>query len=213
MVHSGHFNAIRQAAGLVDYLVVGVNSDEETAYAKGPTVFNQNERADMVRECKWVKEVVIGTPYLLTPEHLDEYNCKYYLHGDDIVILPGGEDLSVRFKAVGRYKEFARTRGVSTTNIVGKLLLNIRENKAVQEEGPTQAVTTKQLSDAFKKKRGSVDQEEIKQADDTFSSMGKAKFLATTQRIMAFANHREPAPGDKIVYLLGGFDLFHPGHV
>lgn len=74
-------------------------------------------------------------------------------------------------------------------------------------------MTTKQLSDAFKKKRGSVDSEELKQADDTFSSMGKAKFLATTQRIMAFANHREPAPGDKIVYLLGGFDLFHPGHV
>lgn len=137
MVHSGHFNAIRQAANLVDFLVVGVNSDAETAYAKGPTVFNQNERAAMVRECKWVKEVVIGTPYLLTPQSLDEYNCKYYLHGDDIVILPGGEDLSVRFKAVGRYKEFARTRGVSTTNIVGKLLLNIKENKASQEENPT----------------------------------------------------------------------------
>ncbi len=48
MIHSGHFNALRQAAMLGDTLVVGINDDIEVFAAKGPTVFTEEERADMV---------------------------------------------------------------------------------------------------------------------------------------------------------------------
>lgn len=40
LVHSGHFNAIRQAHALCDELVIGANSDEDIRKVKGPTVFN-----------------------------------------------------------------------------------------------------------------------------------------------------------------------------
>jgi ethanolamine-phosphate cytidylyltransferase len=60
----------------------------------------------MVRECKWVDEVIVGIPYTPTIELLDKHNCRYYAHGDDIAINEKGEDASKELKDCGRYKEF-----------------------------------------------------------------------------------------------------------
>ena len=40
LCHSGHFNAIRQAASTVNTLLIGPNSDEEILRYKGPTIMN-----------------------------------------------------------------------------------------------------------------------------------------------------------------------------
>ena len=63
IMHSGHYNAIRQAKQLTDILVVGVHSDDEILKHKGPPVMNNEERLATVRACKWVDEVVLDTPY------------------------------------------------------------------------------------------------------------------------------------------------------
>jgi ethanolamine-phosphate cytidylyltransferase len=39
------------------HLVVGVHTDEEITKHKGPPVFNEQERYQMVRGIKWVDEV------------------------------------------------------------------------------------------------------------------------------------------------------------
>jgi cytidyltransferase-like protein len=57
IMHSGHYNAIRQAKALTDILVVGVHSDAEILRHKGPPVMNEQERLATVRACKWVDEV------------------------------------------------------------------------------------------------------------------------------------------------------------
>ena len=41
LVHSGHFNAIRQGKALSPWLVAGVNADSEILKAKGPTVLKE----------------------------------------------------------------------------------------------------------------------------------------------------------------------------
>ena len=48
-MHSGHYNAIRQAAELSERLVVGVHSDAEIARNKGPAVMGEKERYGRVQ--------------------------------------------------------------------------------------------------------------------------------------------------------------------
>merc|ERR1712048_63031 len=123
MGHFGHANQIRQAKEMGDYLIVGVHSDEEIAKHKGPPVFNQQERYKMVRAIKWVDEVVEDAPYVTTLETLDKYNCNFCVHGDDITTTAEGIDTYHIVKSAGRYREVKRTAGVSTTDLVGRMLL------------------------------------------------------------------------------------------
>lgn len=102
VVHSGHYNAIRQAKVLARTLVIGVNSDADIAIHKGPPVMNVEERAILVGACKWTDEVVAGTPYLPTLELLDQVNCQFVSHGDDIILGADGRSIYTAFEEVGR---------------------------------------------------------------------------------------------------------------
>jgi cytidyltransferase-like protein len=118
VMHSGHYNALRQAASICDKLVVGVHTDAEILKWKGPTVMNDEERKATVLACKWVDELAFGTPYNPDIATLDKYGCDFSIHGDDL----SGDT----YKAVvdaGRFRVVKRTAGVSTTDLVGRLLL------------------------------------------------------------------------------------------
>jgi ethanolamine-phosphate cytidylyltransferase len=122
MVHFGHANQLRQTKAMGDYLVVGVHSDAEIMKHKGPPVFTQEERYKIVKSIKWVDEVVEDAPYITTLETLDKYNCDYCVHGSDITCDSEGLDTYRFVKAAGRYKECQRTIGVSTTDLVDRML-------------------------------------------------------------------------------------------
>ena len=62
-MHSGHFNAIRQAKQLCDKLIVGVIRTEAIEARKGTPIMNLEERFSLAKACKWVDEVVIADSY------------------------------------------------------------------------------------------------------------------------------------------------------
>lgn len=198
MVHFGHANALRQAKVMGDVLYVGVHSDAEITQHKGPPVFNEEERYKMVKAIKWVDEVVMNAPYVTTVETLDKYNCDFCVHGDDITLSADGKDTYEEVKSAGRYKECKRTAGVSTTNLVGRMLL-----------------MTKEHFDRAPSPIGNLDPGQVSGASSDPSAKSPwtcvSHFLPTSQRIVQFSDGKEPNPGDKIIYAAGAFDLFHVG--
>lgn len=122
MVHFGHANQLRQTKAMGDYLVVGVHSDAEIIRHKGPPVFTQEERYKIVKSIKWVDEVVEDAPYITSLETLDKYNCDFCVHGSDITLDADGLDTYRFVKEAKRYKECERTIGVSTTDLVDRML-------------------------------------------------------------------------------------------
>lgn len=197
MVHYGHSNQLRQAKAMGDFLVVGVHTDEEISKHKGPPVFTQEERYKMVRAIKWVDEIVEGAPYVTTLETLDKYNCDFCVHGDDITLTVDGKDTYEEVKRMERYRECRRTQGVSTTDLVGRMLLMTKAHHT------------------------NMDSSDYQQHADNFGKgpkghspwTGVSQFLQTSQKIIQFASGKEPQPGDTIIYVAGAFDLFHIGHV
>ena len=102
--------------------MVGVHSDEQIEINKGPTVMKQQERYDAVRACRWVDEVVEDAPYFTMLDVLDKYNCDFCVHGDDITTMADGSDCYQAVKDAGRYKECKRTQGISTTDLLNRML-------------------------------------------------------------------------------------------
>jgi len=126
-------------------LVVGVNSDEEILRTKGPSILTTAERSEIIRSCRWVDEVAEGTEYSVSTEILDRYSCDFYAHGDDACIDAEGNDLCKILEDQGRFRMFKRTPGVSTTDIIGKLLTLVRENKPSVEGRPRTNSTGKPM--------------------------------------------------------------------
>lgn len=206
MVHFGHANALRQAKKLGTKLIVGVHSDEEIAKHKGPPVFTSEERYKIVRGIKWVDEVVEDAPYVTMIETLDDHKADFCAHGDDITMTADGTDTYQIVKDGGRYKEFKRTAGVSTTDLVGRMLLATKTHFNTDDE-----VNLHTQSDKTTSQRTRVESFSEKQESSPWT--GVSQFLQTTNKILQFSSNKEPLPGDKIVYVTGGFDLFHCGHL
>jgi len=180
MVHFGHANACRQAKALGDYLIVGVHSDSEIAKHKGPPVYNEQERYKMVKGIKWVDEVVENAPYVTTLETLDQYNCDFCAHGDDITLTAEGVDTYHIVKENNRYKEVKRTQGVSTTDLVGRMLL-LTKSHHMSDEGLPDADQCNQMGSSSTSTEAVV------------SPWTKScQFLATTKKIIQFSNGRDP---------------------
>jgi len=199
MVHYGHANQLRQSKQMGDYLIVGVHTDEEIEMHKGPPVFNQEERYKMVRAIKWVDEVVEGAPYITSLETLNRFDCDFCVHGDDITLSADGLDTYHLVKDAGRYKECSRTQGVSTTEVVGRMLLATKTHHRPDEKQSTDKTKTEELAQS---------------PDSTRSPWTRcSQFLPTSKKIVQFAEGNDPKPGDKIVYTAGAFDMFHVGHV
>jgi len=60
LLHAGHLRGLRQARGLGDCLVVGVNDDESVHALKGPgrPIVPLAERLELLAAVRWVDEVI-----------------------------------------------------------------------------------------------------------------------------------------------------------
>jgi choline-phosphate cytidylyltransferase len=106
------------------YLIVGVTGDKETHRRKGLTVLSGAERAESVRHCKWVDEVVEDCPWIIAdaPEFMEKYAIDYVAHDDIPYGADEGDDIYAPIKKAGKFLVTQRTEGVSTTGIITKIV-------------------------------------------------------------------------------------------
>eukprot|EP00296_Roombia_truncata_P000089 JP435748.1.p1 GENE.JP435748.1~~JP435748.1.p1 ORF type:complete len:437 (-),score=102.38 JP435748.1:241-1521(-) len=204
LMHFGHANAFRQARALGTELIVGVNSDAEVIANKGPPVYNEQERMICVKACKWVDQVVADVPYVMNEAYLDmifeKYDVDYVVHGDDPCLTADGQDVYASAKARDKFKFIKRTEGVSTTDIVGRMLLMTRDHFAKENEDMDHELV-----------RRYSDMSEVTSPSTSFTRV--SSFLPTTWRFNQFSSGKMPKPGDRIVYINGAWDMFHAAHV
>lgn len=217
LMHMGHANAFRQARALGDVLVVGLNTDADIIKYKGAPIMTEEERFVAVSACKWVDEVVRDVPYVMNPEYLEmifeKYDIDYVVHGDDPCLLPDGTDVFAAAKASGRFRTISRTEGVSTTDIVGRMLLmtkdhfhHSRSDSVVSESGSVHGGGGGDGHDEW-------ETASTYDAAVTVPFTRETNFLPTARRINQFSNNTRPQPGDRVVYIDGAWDMFHAGHV
>jgi len=227
LFHVGHSNALRQAKACGDYLVVGLVPDNEILLNKGSMpVMNEEERFAALSACKWVDEVIRNVPYDLSVEWVDgllrDHKIDYIAHGDDPCITKDGKDAYAYAKSIGVYKEFKRTEGASTTDIVGRILLTMKDRhiqdslEGLESDGDFPSSTL--WSQSSNCQETLKDSEKNITHDCTHPILSKLTqshqfFLPTARRISQFSDGKVPRPQDKVVYVCGAWDLFNSGHI
>ena len=124
LFHLGHMRVLQQAkTGFPDtYLIVGVTGDTETHKRKGLTVMSAKERAESLRHCRWVDEVIEDCPWIITVDFLEKHSIDYVAHDDIPYGASEGDDIYKPIKEKGMFLVTQRTEGVSTTGIITKIV-------------------------------------------------------------------------------------------
>lgn len=126
-----------------------------------------------------------------------QHKIDFVVHGDDPCIVDG-KDVYESAQKLGKYRTIPRTEGVSTSDILGRMLVMHKNHHTHEEYG------NGQLSSTMKAKNNS--------AKGPYER--PSKFLTTNRMLRLFsAGNHEPKKTDKIVYIDGAFDMFHAGHV
>ncbi|KAF7560639.1 hypothetical protein G7046_g3511 [Stylonectria norvegica] len=177
--------------------------------------------------CRWVTKSVGHAPYVTSLPYISHYGCKYVVHGDDITSDSDGNDCYRFVKEAGRFKVVKRSPGISTTDLVGRMLLCTRthfikslERMLAGTEGPG----TDEERAAHG--RDMHDRMALYATDETgrapgadvwfWSASGAAKRDDTEEEKGTFRRLIDgPGPkiGQRVVYVDGGFDLFSSGHI
>lgn len=111
-------------------MIAGVCSDKDTIEKKGKVVMNEKERCDIIKHCKWVDEVLFPAPWSYGLEFLEANNIDYVAHDD----LPyaavqknagdsaAPDDVYAEIKAAGKFLATQRTEGISTSDIILRII-------------------------------------------------------------------------------------------
>lgn len=180
-----------------------------------------------VEACRWASRCIPCAPYVTSLPWVSHYGCQYVVHGDDITSDSNGDDCYRFVKAAGRFKVVKRTPGISTTDLVGRMLLCTKNHfvKSVTdtlagEEGhgnpEEQKASAAELTQRIKDY--ATDESGLQPGLPVWiwSGSSLAKVDHTVEEAGSFGSlvsGTAPKLGQRVVYVDGGFDLFSSGHI
>lgn len=159
--------------------------------------------------------------------YITHYGCRYVVHGDDITSDSDGNDCYRFVKEAGRFKVVKRSPGISTTDLVGRMLLCTRTHfiKSLEKvlsgaEGNGTDAERKATADAM------MERMRLYATDETALAPGAEVWFWTASTEAKAEDSKEekgslsqllkgnaPRPDQRLVYVDGGFDLFSSGHI
>lgn len=149
MFHYGHARLFKQIKDMNPniILIVGVCSEKDIIKHKTESVMSDQERTESVKHCKWVDEVYFPAPWNVTLDFIDSINVDFIAH-DTIPYTIGGdvEDCYFPMKKVGRFLATLRTEGVSTSDLLTRILKN---RESFYQKCLKKGMTRKQINLSF----------------------------------------------------------------
>ena len=122
LTHNGHFKLYKKARALGDTLYVGVLSDNECKNYKRRPILTAEERRLNILNSQYVDKVIINVPNIVTQEFIKEHNIDIVAHAHS---LEEDDIYDYQYKAakeLGIFRRLDYTDGISTTDIINRVL-------------------------------------------------------------------------------------------
>ena len=135
----------------------------------------------------------------------------------------GGRHAYSDLQDAGMLRVIKRTEGVSTTDLIGRMLLLTKDHFEADRGGSEPRTTcqlVKELSDSECQKPATIAEDSTDSeaaqitvlAEKQIQRNKNRQILLTTRRIAEFSPGKTPKPDDVVVYVDGSFDMFHVGY-
>lgn len=117
---------------------------------KGRSVLTEEERYNAVRHCRYVDEVLKEGPWSYSDEFLEENKIDFVAHDDEPYACEGVTDIYADLKQRGMFIATRRTDGVSTTDIVARI---VRDYDGYIRRNLARGYSAKELNVSFLKEK------------------------------------------------------------
>lgn len=128
LFHKGHIELLKKAKSIGERLIVAVNGDDMVAEYKRRPFYPEEDRLEIIKNCKFVDEAFIIRGYD-NKEYIEKYHIDAIVHGDDW-------ERSSYLKQIKVSEEYLNARGVEmvwvpyTSEIsTSRLIKQIKEHK------------------------------------------------------------------------------------
>lgn len=120
--HRGHIEFLKKISKLYknSYIAIGVLSDETVAQYKRKPIFCTEDRIEIIRNCRFVDEIIYDAPLFITNEFLKLHKIDIVAHGDDMTNFFKKYNYPIPIK-LGIMRTVPRWGKTSTTKIIEKI--------------------------------------------------------------------------------------------
>ncbi len=124
LFHVGHVRLLKRAREMFEEVVVTIDSDELTIQEKRKPIFDENERLEIIKACRYTDDALIidrsWGPHAHDPAKVDEFMEKYKV---DAMFVAADDEEYVKYWFGHLYEQgkvviVPRTKDISTTHVI-----------------------------------------------------------------------------------------------
>ena len=123
LFHRGHVEFFKKMKLLYEntHVIIGVQSDEASEKYKRIPIFPSEDRAEIIKSCRYVDEIIFEPPFYITEDFLEKHDINVVVHGEDMTEHLKKYNYEIPIK-LGIMKTVPYYKGISTTKIIKKIL-------------------------------------------------------------------------------------------
>ncbi|ONK78265.1 uncharacterized protein A4U43_C02F16440, partial [Asparagus officinalis] len=129
LFHAGHVEILRLARELGDFLLVGIHTDQTVSSTRGAhrPIMNLHERSLSVLACRYVDEVIIGAPWVVSKDMITTFNISWVVRGtvtENRDFLKEKSDPYEVPMEMGIFRQLESPLDITTSTIIKRIVAN-----------------------------------------------------------------------------------------